>query len=261
MKEKKNIFYSRTYRHLENRLSKGILYMFVLVIPVLLIFILNIKNITVFMSELAIYILSKEFKGVEFYKGEDHFSILGNIEFVSLPTVYPEILFVLLNIILVLSAVIFLNIGKKRGGALSIYFTAISLIHIINCIYFIFASDFFPYTGSEYSNLYMKQQISIWISFIVMAGLITGFVVNKGVIYKIVTFFSIVVYSLAFGIIRYIVFLYIVQKFSILYMVLLFFILGPFFDFLYFVTIYGLYINKMTKLLNNKLRGEEWLWS
>lgn len=259
--EKKNIFYSRTYRRLGKNLIGSILYLCVLVIPVLLLFIFNINRITRFMSERAVSIIGATFSGIPMYIRKDTFSLLGTIEFVELPTVYPEVSFVLLNFVAILGLAIFLNTGKRRGKPLSLYFSIMTLVQIINCIYFIFASNYFSYTTFQYSNLYIKQQIGIWISFIVMAGLITGFLGAKGLVYRVLGFLSILLYSFIFGIIRYIVFLYILQKFSIMYMALLFFVLGPFFDFLYFVGIYGAYMNKMIKLYNDESGRGEWLWS
>ena len=261
MKEKKQIYYTRTYRRLRNNISQSLLYLFLVVVPVLAIFILSIGNITKYISRLAVKVIGDVYTGIPMYIKEDVFSIFGKIEFIELPTVYPKISFVILNFIIVLIIALFLNTGKRKGKPISVYLTIMSVIHIINCIYFIFASNFFPYTSLQYSILYMKQQIGIWISFILISGLITGFLGVRGLFYRLATFFGITIYSLIYGAARYIVFLYVLQKFSILYMALLFFALGPFFDFLYLVSIYGIYMNKMIELYSLESGRGEWLWS
>ena len=74
-------------------------------------------------------------------------------------------------------------------------------------------------------------------------------------------FIGTILYSLVFGIIRYILFLYVLQRFSVLYMALMFFVFGPFFDFLYLVGIYSIFINKMIELYESQAGKDEWLWS
>lgn len=260
-KEKKTIYYSRTYRHLKANMLGSILYLVVAVLPVLLIFIFNIRNITHFMSKSAVDILGKIYPGSSLYIQEDTFSILGAIEVVDLPTIYPQIGFTILNFLVILLLILFCCTGSRKGRPISIFLTIIFVIHTINCIYFVFASNYFPYTAFDYSNLYIKQQIGIWIAFIVMMGLVTATQGRKALLYRLLAFFSVLVYSFLFGFIRYILFLYIIEEFSIIYMALMFFALGPFFDFLYLVGIYGFFMNKIIDFYESPKGKEEWEWS
>lgn len=114
--------------------------------------------------------------------------------------------------------------------------------------------------ADQFSNLYMKQQIGIWLTFIVLSGLVTGFLGNRGYLYKILTFLATMAYSLVFGVVRYILFLYLLQQFSILYMALMYFVFGPLFDFLYFVGIYSIFANKMVKMYDTGEGREDWEW-
>lgn len=260
-KEKKKIYYSRTYRHLKVNTAGSILYLVCIVLPVLLLFVFNMNNITHFMSELTVDILGKVYPGIPLYIREDTFSILGTMAFVELPTVYPQIEFCILNFIAVLFLVIFCCTGSRKGRPVSIYMTIIFVVHIINCIYFIFAANYFPYTAFQYSNLYVKQQIGIWLTFIVMMGLVTALQGTKALLYKVLAFFSVILYSLLFGFVRYVLFLYIIEEFSIIYMALMFFALGPFFDFLYLVGIYGFFMNKIINVYESAKGKGEWTWS
>lgn len=260
-KEKKKIYYSRTYRHLKIHVAGSVLYLCAVVLPVLILFVLNLNNITHLMSKCAVNILGKIYPGIPMYIREDTFSILGTMEFVEMPTVYPQIGFSILNFLVVLFLVIFCCTGSRKGRPVSIFMTIMFVIHIINCIYFIFAANYFPYTAFQYSNLYVKQQIGIWLTFIVMMGLVTALQGTKVLLYKVLAFFSVLAYSFLFGFVRYILFLYIIQEFSIIYMALMFFALGPFFDFLYLVGIYGFFMNKVINVYESAKGKGEWKWS
>lgn len=260
MAEKKTIYYARTYRHLKGNLTKSILYLLILVLPSLVIFILNLQNITRFIANQGVAILGKVFPGIPMYIVEDKFSILGTVEYIDMPTVYPDFFLTFINLSIMVLVLFFLGTGKKKGSPLAIYFMLSMLVHVVNCIYFLFAANHFPYSAFQFSDLYMKQQIGIWITFIVLAGLVTGFIGGRGYRYKILAFLGIIAYSIIFGGIRYILFLYILQRFSILYMALMFFVFGPLFDFLYLVAIYSMLVNKMVKIYDSGEGREDWKW-
>ena len=260
-KEKKVIYYSRTYRHLKINTAGSILYFCLLVLPVLILFIFNMNHITHFMSKCAVNVLGKLYPGSPLYIRKDNFSILGKMEFVELPTVYPSTAFCVINFIIVLLLVFFCCTGSRKGRPVSIYMTIMLVVHIINCIYFIFAANYFPYNAFQYSNLYIKQQIGIWLTFIVMMGLVTAIQGSKALVWKILSFFSVLAYSFLFGFARYILFLYIIQEFSIIYMALMFFAFGPFFDFLYLVGIYGFFMDKVIKFYESAKGKGAWRWS
>lgn len=223
--------------------------MLLLVLPCLVLLILNLQNLTGFISETGVKILGRVFPGIPMYIDVDEFSILGMIEYIDMPTVYPDFPFVLLNLGIVLVMIFLLGSGKRKGTPLTIYFMLSIITHVVNCVYFIFAANHFPYLTSQYSNLYMKQQIGIWLTFIVMSGMVTCIVGSRGYLYKAITFLAIIGYSLLFGAVRYILFLYLLQQFSILYMALMFFVFGPLFDFLYLVSIYSIFITAVYKFL------------
>ena len=259
--KKKTIYYARTYRHLQYSPWKNTLFFCLLLVPSLVIFILNMQNITSFVSVLAANIIGEIFPGIPLYVSNSDFSFLGVIEFLDLPTVYPNLSFVFLNFIVSLALILFLMTGKRLGKPVSIYLLMGLCIHLINCIYFIFSPTYFPYSAFDYSTLYMKQQVGIWITFIILTAMFVSFMGRLGIITKIFTFIGIMSYSFVFGAVRYIVFLYLIEKFSILYMAPMFFVLGPFFDFLYMVSIYGFFIDKMVKLYDSNEGRKEWQWS
>lgn len=260
MAEKQKIYYVRTYRHLRQHNVKTILYYLLFVLPCLVITALNIQNITRFISELGVNILGKVFPGIPMTISRSEFSILGYMEYIDMPTVYPELPVIALNLIVTLALVILLSTGHRSGKPVAIFLLLCALIHTINCVYFIFAPNHFPYRAFQFSDLYIKQEIGIWLVFIILSGLVTGFMGSRGIGYKIITFVAIMAYSFVFGAVRYILFLYLLQRFSILYMAIMYFVFGPLFDFLYLVAIYSVFVNKMTKIYDKGLGREEWEW-
>ena len=259
--KKKTIYYARTYRHLQYSPWKNTLFFCLLLVPSLVMFLLNMQNITSFLSILAASILGKIFRGIPLYVSDSEFSFLGVIEFLDLPTVYPNLSFVFINFLVSLVLVLFLVTGKRLGKPVSIYLLIGLFIHLINCIYFIFSTTHFPYSAVDFSTLYMKQQVGIWITFFILTAMFVSFMGRLGIITKLFTFIGIMSYSFVFGAVRYIVFLYLIEKYSILYMAPMFFVLGPFFDFIYMVSIYGFFLDKMIKLYDSNERREEWQWS
>lgn len=236
-------------------------YVLCLVVPCVVLFVWNIEGITKWMSEFAISVLSETAPGTSLYIREDAFSILATIKFVDLPTIYPSESVSLINFAISLGIAIFCNTGSRQGKPVPIYMTIMATIHTINSVYFIFASNYFPYTVFEYSNLYIKQQIGIWLAFIVMMGLVTALQGKIGWLYRIGSFAAVMAYSFVFGIIRYVAFLYIIQQYSVIYMAMMFFVLGPFFDFLYLVWIYGIFMDKVIILQDSDKGREDWQWS
>lgn len=83
MAQKKKIYYARTYRRLRTDVAKMVLYFCLIVLPVLLIFVFNITNITELLSWLAVKLLGEEFPGVPVQIIESEFSILGTINVVE----------------------------------------------------------------------------------------------------------------------------------------------------------------------------------
>lgn len=261
MTAKNKMFYSRTYRHLKVNRKNSMLYLLILVVPSIIVLLLNISNISSLMSYLGIKVLGENFPGIPMQIVQIEIIILGVIEYIDLPTVYPEISFTFLNLIVTIILILFVSTGSRKGNITSIFLTIALFTHLVNCIYFIFAANYFPYSAFQYSDLYMKQQVGIWIMFIILVGLLTGCFGRIGLLYKIFMFVGTMLYSIVFGIVRYVLFLYILQRFSILYMALMFFVFGPFFDFLYLVGMYSIFANRMVKLYDSQEGQAEWIWS
>lgn len=262
MNLKKQIYFARTYRHLSINKLETVLYFIFFVIPFLLLLLFYYSEITQGIAKISMYVLN----GYVPINPNDVGStrllyFFGDVNFIKIPNIVPEFKFILINFISALIGLIFCLTGKRLGQPLSVFFVMLLLTHLSSCVFFFFYSNHFPYTASEYSELYMKQEVSIWISFVIISGLVTGILGYKGVAGRIFTMIRIMMYSFIFGVVRYIFFMYVIYKFSILYMAVLFFTLGPLFDFLYFVFYYGMYIDKLIKRYDSEQGKEQWEWA
>lgn len=262
MKQKKQIYFSRTYRHLSINKLETVLYIILFAIPALILLLFYYSDLTYIISKISVNIL-EDYIPINFSNvGSGEFlSLLGDVKFLKIPNVVPSIRFIIINFIITFIFFVFFSTGKRSGKPVSVYMVMLLLTHISSCIFFYFFSKYFPYTASEYSELYIKQEVSIWIFFVIISGIITGLLGFRGIILRMITVISIMTYSFIFGAVRYIFFLYVIYKFSILYMPVLFFMLGPLFDFLYFVFFYGIYIDGSIKRYESDKGRDQWEWA
>lgn len=258
---KSQIFYSRTYRRLKIHYPSMLIYFLLCVIPCLIAYTYKFTEISRLITDGAMTLLSSIIPiselGISYAEVSPYF---GGIYSLTLPSKMPSFTLIILNIFITLILIMIFSLAKNDIKPISIYFNIILLIHLSSCIFFLLASRFFPYTASEYSELYMKQQIGIWVAFFVITGIIIGSSGNSGIL-KYITTFIIIGYSFVFGALRYIVFLFILSKGTLLYMAVLFFILGPLFDFLYFVYFYSLFAKRLIARYDDKKRRSQWLWT
>ena len=260
--EKEKIFYPRTYRYLSSNKIESILYLLILVLPCLILLILNYGKLSIFMSDITAMILELMVPGIEInYSTVEFIPFLEKIKIVVLPTRLPSFTFTVSNICISFLLIFFIRNGRGKNSPLGIFIGIMIFIHIINCSYFLFASEAFPYTAKDYSGLYMQQQVGIWISFLLIMGLVTGILGYKRLLLRITTFFGVMIYSFLFGLLRYVLVIYAVYKFSLLYVVIFFFALGPFSDLFYLVSIYGFFVNKMINIYEGEKGREAWKWS
>ena len=262
MVSKQHIYLSRQYRRLMLDRKVCILFLLGCVIPSVIVFLLFYIDLTYFIAVKLRDVLSVFVRDTGVSYGY-FLPIFGGVYFVQMPTVMPSFTEVILNLaitLLLLCFCFFPTRGKKGGTPLTIYFALILLIHLVSVIYFLFAMDYFPYSAATFSELYIKQQVGIWLCFLILSGLITGILGYGNISGRILAFLGIMAYSLLFGTVRYLIFMFIISKASSLYMATLFFSLGPLFDFLYLVCLYSIYVNAQINYFN---RGEgrlKWHW-
>jgi hypothetical protein len=258
MKEKilkKTIDYSRAYRYM-NVNKANVVMVALFTILILAIYITYYKEISYAFAVGAIAVLKPVFPDASLHLASTLFTQGYYLYYVDTVGAFPSLLFSWGNIVFTLLFLLFVRFILKTG-ALSVFLSYISLIHLVSCIFFIFWPEYFPYTAATFSEIYIKQQATLS-CFVVI---IMGFAVLLPPLHFIQSFLalgSLAVYSMIFGFVRYITFLFILYKFSVLYMCVLFFVLGPFIDFLYLVGIYSLAVCKAAG--NLKVKREIWQW-
>ncbi len=258
---KTQIYYPRTFRRFKADYKNQWLFVLLCVAPCLLLFLFFYSPLSRLLCQGVQWCLRGVFgdQAISIGYGE-YLPVLGGVYYLAVPNQLPGPAFCLVNLAVTLALLALCFTRRNRGKPLAIYLAIALLIHLISCIYFLLAADFFPYTATQYSELYMKQQVGIWLSFLAIAGFITGFMNNGTLLSRCVTFFGIMVYSFVFGSVRYLVFLFIVSKASSLYMPSMFFTLGPFFDFLYLVYFYGVFVRHVITRVNTGERRSVWEW-
>jgi hypothetical protein len=180
--------------------------------------------------------------------------LLGNVSIVSIAGGYPRAFTSLINFIISMGLIILLPRVKKAKN-IGIFVAFLAVVHLVSALYFALSSFEFPYTGTEFSEHYVKSEISMWLFIPFVLG-IAFLPLPTSFLPKIVLIVLTVIYSVIVGTLRYAIFLFIISKSSVIYMALLFFAFGPLSDFIYIVGIFCFYASKLAY----KLKGSESVW-
>jgi hypothetical protein len=254
---KDRIFFHRSYRVLPGRRGSRLVDLLALVLPIeILIVAFHEPILGMFIRAVkAILVpcgLETEILYAPFLPW-----VIRAVPVLDYPAVLPSWEFALGNLVASIILMLFLPALRFLPRPLTIYLVFLSAINLASAIFFMVAPRHFPYDIEAFSGLYMQLTFGLWL----FLPLLTGFVLHLlpgGLFRKFVVLVSILLYAFAFGIIRYAVFLLLLQKFSVLYMALMFFALGPFADFVYVVSIYSIYLNRLA--LKLKATPEMWQW-
>ena len=257
-KSKSVIYYHRAYRKLPAKSTGGYLIEFFLLF---FFFVAVIFHVFPWVTELTSYfskyilsfvmppntlvIMRKSFLSRDFYM----ISRIGK---------FPSPLFLLISIQVTLAAAFLFTRIKSVPKSLGIWILYVCILNIISSLFFLYMPDRFPYNIEIFSELYMKTQVTIWffISIVIPLAL-TPF--RTGIFTKGLIITSMLLYSIVFGCLRYIVFFYILTRYSYVFMTVLFFALGPLIDFVYIIGLYSFSISS----LSVKMKGDliKWKWS
>lgn len=254
--------YPRTYRYMSNNFFKSAIYFIgIFILPLFLILIPNIDKITYEFSWRAADTLTKVIPGSFVSIAKTHFITGNSIYFPSLNDTYMKPEHLMINIIVVSLIFIFFITGKRKERPFSIFIAFETSAFLINALYFVFKAEYFPYTIYDFSELYIRQQIWTWITFIILYGIGTSCLGDGSYFYRILIGVMLIVYSVVFSFVRYILFMYILYNYSMLYMMNMYFTFGPLFDFLFLVEAYGFILNHIIKVVGKENKKEVWLWS
>ncbi len=181
--------------------------------------------------------------------------ILGDVFLLDIFGRYPTQTFSVYAALISLLIIVITPLISFLTKPFAIWLVLVSFINFISGVFFVFFADYFPYSMVIYLDLYMKTVICIWL--IIPYILLLGFIpLPTNLIQKLGIILLTVLYSIVFGLLRYLVYIYILREFSYLFMAIIFFMFGPFFDFVYIVGFYSVFVSNLAI----KIRGDETKW-
>lgn len=258
--KKKQIFYPREYRHMRNTPGYDVLEFCGTLLPFLLILWRGYSWFSLQLSELAKRML-KSFFGVEAaIEKNDSLSFFGSVFYVDTAGRKPGFTMCLILFIVALFMFIVILQIFEQYKPFMIYIGIFLSILLISDVFFIFFGDKFPYTLGTYANIYMVQQVVLWASIafvtVVALSILPGIHGSA-----ILSFWAIVIYSVIYGSVRYIIFVVFLYWATNVFMAPLYFMFGIFLDFMYVVAIYAIYARKISEKFNQRKEIATWEWS
>lgn len=254
--EKTKIYYHRAYRKITGSVWKFLLELMCITVPLLFLFLFVYPLLTKGICLITHNILSGYFSSGTVHIIDQAF-LLGRISFIDIPGKNPSSIITLINLIISLCLIIILPRLKRRKN-IAIFFAFMSAINLSSALFFTISPSEFPYTLTQFSELYIKTQINMWLFLPFILGLAL-LLMPDPFLPKPALVLLTLIYSIVFGFLRYILFLFIVSRFSIIYIPILFFAFGPLIDFVYLVGIYSYYNSRVAQ--NLRMNRMVWKWS
>lgn len=258
--QKDAIFYHRSYRRADQEkfgvyVARALVFIFLFCAVMYLLFPL----LSQWICAIANFVLSPSVGDTTVIR--DPF-LLQNIYYLSLAGSYPSLFFAQIAAIVFLLLLLILPQVRIIPKNIVIWLSFGIFISFVSALFFVFFSHKFPYSLNDFSELYMKTQAAFWLVIPVVITMYSVFLPSKTVS-KVFLLILILLYSVAFSIVRYTVFLYVLWRFSYIFMAPLFFIFGPLVDFLYIVGTYSFFISNIANNFENVRRNERrdlWQW-
>lgn len=256
---KRTIFFSRDYRYLQKPSALSVVLSIVLISAVFLVYILFYEQISNALCSWAGNVVSAVTQTNVYTVGTSFIPNMGQLYYLALDSTYPSFTLLIITAFICLLLALFSVQSVKNTLPLGIYVCMGAYLALISVTFFLFCPDQFPYTLTQYSELYMKQQIALWM-FIPTVASFSVFLVDLKPSAAVVTFLAITAISFSFGCLRYPVFLVVLHAGSSLFMAPLFFTLGVLFDFLQMISAYIIYIRYTSGYLEDKRHKRVWRW-
>ncbi|MBI5042517.1 MAG: hypothetical protein HZC10_01505 [Nitrospirae bacterium] len=212
-------------------------------------------HVTLFMNDFAKDILSSYLSANDINILEKTF--VNTVYIIDMPGKYPSMIFSVCLLIASL-LLIFLISKTKLPPPIVIWVIYLALINLVSSVVFILMPAMFPYIIENFSELYIKTEVVIWLFIPLLMGIAFSSLPSN-IFTKTAVVVLTIIYSMVLGIIRYVAFLYILAKFSYIFMAFLFFAFGPLMDFIYIVGLYSLYVSNYASKIGKDLRIWKWL--
>lgn len=257
---KKLIYYTRDYRHFPKASPVALLYFLLTAVPALALIFFFYPEITLWISEWVRGVLVQVLDTEISITSSSYIPFVGPIYFIDIAGRSPSFLFALISLIASVLLLFLLPQFDSNRRSVTIYLCMGLFVHALSSAFFVFFPEYFPYTLTDYSELYMKQQISLWLTITLIIGLTTAIVPGR-LLSKLAAFFATLLYSGLYGITRCVVYFYVLVVGSSLFMSTLFFTLGVLFDFIQLVMVYSVFIKGVSQRIDTRKGRELWEWS
>ncbi len=236
------------------------LQMLILLIPLMIVYLCSYTKLTYAVADFSANIISEVTGKATSLVKLDYLPIFGGVYCVNMQGKSPSFTFSIISCMVSLVIILFLSVAKTKNKPLMIFFTIALWIHFASSLYFVLFGRFFPYSLNDYSELYIKQQVMVWL--VIMAVyMITTSMIPDMFVYRIGLFMALMILDFLYGVVRYVLYMVIIAEGSYIFMAVLFFIFGIMFDFLLLVAVYSIYIYIAGCKYRNKKRGDMWQWS
>lgn len=257
---KKLINYSRDYRHL-NRHFVGYLFQVVIFLGGLIVgYLFSYNKLSYYIADFTANILGKVTGISAGIREVEFFPKFGGVYCVTMEGKSPSFSLSIISMIITLILIVICSQIKTDKKPVMIFITIGLYIHLISSAFFVFfGAEKFPYNLDDYSNLYMKQQIIVWLMIIVVYWLSTSLITNV-VGLRIVSFLIVAVLSALFGIARYLVYLFIIVKCTYIFMAELYFIFGILMDIMIMIGVYSIFMKKVSARFRDRMEVKLWKW-
>ena len=224
--EKQNIFFTRDYRHLPKPRFSMWLFVFVFVLPIIAGLLLYYPRITEVIAVWTSNVITNATGIPTSVTSSDFIPMVGPVYLVDINGSLPTRAFSIINLVVSLTVLLLSMIFNKSGFRSFIIFLCMAMfIHMISSLFFIFFPEYFPYALADYSELYMEQQIAIWVCIAGISGFAIALIFSS-FIPKLIAYLTTLAYAGIYGITRYVLYLVVLHYCSSLYMATLFFYAG-----------------------------------
>jgi hypothetical protein len=163
------IYYHRAYRKITGSGWLFLVELTVVTLPLSILVLFTYPYITEQMSRITQVVLSSYYLPGTVKVIWQSF-ILGNVSIVSVPGTNPSALVSFVNFVISLVLIVFLPY-TKRGRNIAIYVVFLAVINLVSALFFTLSPFEFPYTATEFSELYVKTEISMWLFIPLILGM------------------------------------------------------------------------------------------
>ncbi len=258
--EKRYIYFTRDYRYFNKPGFTNIVYICLTVLPVVALVLMFYPEISMAISNWVSGVISQATGVQTGLASSEYIPSLGDVFFVDMSGTSPTASFALINLVVSLLSIVFITRLQSQARSFIIFVNMAMFVHAVASAFFLLWPEYFPYILTDYSELYMEQQISLWIMIPIIAGFATG-MIRAPLPAKLLAFYTTLAFSFVFGVCRYVVYMAALNWLTALYMATLFFTLGVLFDFMQVVCVYSVFVKYASSYIGSSKEAKIWQWS